>query len=402
MAVVWLAVIAWSTLRSAPEEAATVAALRWYCLACGSSGATDVILNLLLFLPLGLAARALNWPFRRTALSLLGLTMLIEVTQGTLLVGRDASLSDVLTNTIGGMVGWLGYPLLQRLGRPSPALARRGAAVVLALGVAVWLGTAAALRPVLGGAAPWTIQGTPNLPYHDRFPGKVRRAVLNGVDIPDGPLPHGAVRRDSLDLSIDVIRTGALTPRRSAPVLRVIAANQEPQVNVTDRYGDAVVEFAVQGSAWKLRTPQWQFRDAFRIPADSSWTLRWEWSGNQLRMTSGSVADSAPGRIALRLSIAEGWIFIHPYVGSIGPSEPLWTALWLAWWFGLLGWLAGWCLVTERWLFGLVGIGALVTAGAATGLPASLLQIGIAGASYFAWLAFASARRNAGGLPVQN
>jgi hypothetical protein len=402
VAIVWLAVIAWSTLRSAPEQAATVAALPWYCLACGNSGATDVILNLLLFLPLGLAARALNWPLRRTAASLLALTLLIEVTQGTLLVGRDASLSDVLTNTIGGTIGWLAYPLLRRLGQPSQALARRGTALVLALGIAVWSATAAALRPALSGAAPWTVQRTPHLPYHDRFPGRLLRAVLNGAELPEGTLHEVVVGRDSLDLSIDLIRTGELMLPRTAPLLRVVAANQEPQANVTERYGDAVVEFAVQGGTWRLRTPQWQFRNAFRIPGDSSWRLRWRWSGNQLQLTSGSMADSAPGQTALRLSIAEGWIFIHPYVGAIGASEPLWTALWIGWWFGVLGWLAGWCLIIERWLFGLVAIAALIALGVATGLPVSLLQAGTAGASYVALLAFAIARRNAGGLPVHD
>src|SRR5579862_6439631 len=102
--VIWLLVVAWCTLRSAPSQAAEVQQLRWYCIVCGDSGGADILLNVLLFLPLGLTARALGWRLRNTILLLMTLSIAIEVTQGTLLVGRDASLGDVCSNTAGSLL----------------------------------------------------------------------------------------------------------------------------------------------------------------------------------------------------------------------------------------------------------------------------------------------------------
>ena len=56
--VCWLLVIAWCTLRSAPVPVEEVARLRWYCVVCGDSGVADVVLNILLFLPVGVLLRS--------------------------------------------------------------------------------------------------------------------------------------------------------------------------------------------------------------------------------------------------------------------------------------------------------------------------------------------------------
>ena len=225
----WLAVVGWSTLRSAPTQAPIVAALPWYCIACGQSGTADLLLNLLLFLPLGVAARGAGWPARRTLALVFALTLAIEVIQGTLLVGRDASLGDVLANTTGGMLGWLGCPWLGRLSRPSLHVGRIGAAAVVAFMVAMWMMTAAALRPTLSDAVPWVGQLTHRRPYHDPFPGAVLHAALNGADIPEGAMPEAPGRRGPLELIVDVNRRTAVVPLRPASLLRIIDADQRIQ-----------------------------------------------------------------------------------------------------------------------------------------------------------------------------
>lgn len=106
----WLLVVAVLTLRNDPAAAARVAETPWSCILCGDAGGTDFVLNLLLFLPFGLLARAAGWRLGRLALCALALTIAIEVTQGTLLVGRDAALGDVVANTAGAMVGWWLFP----------------------------------------------------------------------------------------------------------------------------------------------------------------------------------------------------------------------------------------------------------------------------------------------------
>ena len=78
------------------------------------------MLNIFLFLPFGLLARHARWPLLRTVLVFGLFSLGIEVTQGTLLVGRDASLGDVLSNTLGAGIGWLFWPGLLAAARPHP------------------------------------------------------------------------------------------------------------------------------------------------------------------------------------------------------------------------------------------------------------------------------------------
>src|SRR4051812_28611679 len=103
----WVGVIGWLTLRSAPSQAATVALSPWYCVACGSEGVADLLLNVVLFLPLGIAAFFAGWRLTAAAAIAFAISVAIELTQGIALVGRDASLGDVITNTIGGSAGWI-------------------------------------------------------------------------------------------------------------------------------------------------------------------------------------------------------------------------------------------------------------------------------------------------------
>jgi len=80
----------------------------WYCIVCGSVGAADLLLNSLLFLPLGLA---LSWAglsaWRAVLVSLL-LSTSIELAQASVIPDRYSNLGDVVWNTLGGGMGaWL-------------------------------------------------------------------------------------------------------------------------------------------------------------------------------------------------------------------------------------------------------------------------------------------------------
>lgn len=378
LAIVWLGVIGWSTLRSAPTQAAEVAALHWYCVVCGQSGIADLFLNVLLFIPLGVAARAAGWPLARSFLAALVLTVSIEVIQGTVLVGRDASLGDVLANSAGNVVGWSGFPLLLALRRPGDRLAWRGAWTVLLLSAAVWFATATALEPDLSPVGPWSAQVTHVWPGHARFPGDVLRVQLDGLVVPEGSLEGAPGERAGIALGIEIVRRGAQMPSRQMSLLRVVDRDGIPQVNVTAYADDVVAEFALRGTAWGLHSPEWLFSDALRIPVDQPWRLHWTWRRHRFELIRGGEGLPTRTTTVVPLSIALGWSFIHPYVAVVGRTEPLWTALWLIWWFGIFGWLAGWCTPTARWGFGVVGVMTFVAAGLATGLPPSPVQVVVA------------------------
>lgn len=69
--------------------------------------ARDIAGNVLLFVPLGAALAIAAWPARRAIPLAIGLSLLIELLQGTVAVGRFIEMQDVVTNTFGASLGWI-------------------------------------------------------------------------------------------------------------------------------------------------------------------------------------------------------------------------------------------------------------------------------------------------------
>lgn len=110
--------IALITLRPKPD--ATIRGCRW-CVACGEFGTLDRLLNIALFAPFGaLLVRLRGWSRRDVALIAAALSIGIELAQLHWVAGRDASLSDVVGNTFGGVGGAAAM-------RVAPRLAHAGA-----------------------------------------------------------------------------------------------------------------------------------------------------------------------------------------------------------------------------------------------------------------------------------
>lgn len=368
LAAVWLAVVALLTLRSAPEQAARVAETPWTCLVCGDAGATDVVLNLLLFLPFGLLLRLAGWRIGRTAVSLLTLTVAIEVIQGTLLVGRDAALSDVLTNASGGIVGWLLVPALGAALRPTPTGARWSAAAVLAASTAVWWGTGVGLRVALSPVGPWVGQPSHHFPGHADFPGRIASATFDGLDVPNDPLARLPEDRGVVALDLVVERRDTATNVLPSSVLRIVDGAGHAQVAVTLRRQSLLLETRTVASGWRLRTPVWRFDGAGAIPAGIPW--RWSWRRNADRLVFESGPVAGPARESfLPVSVGLGWAFVHPFGVAVSETAIGWTLLWLGGWFGLLGWFAGHAGRGAAVGFALGGGIALGGAARLTGLP---------------------------------
>src|SRR6266704_2713217 len=74
------------------------------CIACGEHATSDVLLNIILFVPLGAAVALHVRSLSRCALSAALLSATIELAQ-LYIPGRDSSLGDVLSNTLGGTLG---------------------------------------------------------------------------------------------------------------------------------------------------------------------------------------------------------------------------------------------------------------------------------------------------------
>lgn len=389
----WLAVVAALTLRSAPEQAARVAETPWTCLVCGDAGATDVLLNLLLFLPFGLLLRLAGWRLWRSAALLTALTITIEVIQGTLLVGRDAALSDVLTNAGGGIAGWLLLPWLVAAARPTPERARHAATAILAASALVWWGTGTGIRTALSPAGPWYGQPTHHFPGHADFPGRVDAATFDGLEVPNDPLAHVPDDRGALALELTVTRRDDATSPLPSSILRLVDGEGHPQVALTQRREALVLEGRVVASGWRLRTPVWRFDGAGAIPTNTPWRWTWRRERDRLVFASGPVGGAMRERF-LPVSVGLGWAFVHPFGVAVSDASIGWTLLWLGGWFALLGWFGGHAGGRAAWGFAVAGLAVLGAAARLTDLPVRADELLAAATSYaMAALAAAAVRR---------
>lgn len=364
----WLVVIGVVTLTGAPEQVARIQETAWYCLACGDAGVTDVLLNLLLFLPLGLFARAERWSLARTTVAVVFLTVTIELCQSILLAGRDASLSDVLANSVGGVGGWLLLPTLLHALHPSRRFASRAVIIIGSCSALVWLATGFGLRVALSDTAPWVGQPMRLWPGHVRYPGTLQRASLSGVGVEDDPLSRLPDRLDSLALTLDLTHTDPLVTRKPISLLRVVDGNRQLQLTVGIRGRDLLLEHRVAASRLLLRTPVWRFDDAAITPVNIPWRYQFLRRADRVVLQSGPVAGPTT-ELVVPLSVALGWAFVHPFAPPVGESAPWWTLLWIGCWLGPLGWFAGIVGGKQAVGFGALAVGSMLLASQLSGVP---------------------------------
>ncbi len=376
--VAWLVVVGWLTLRSNPVLREIAMATPWNCVLCGQGGTTDFALNLLLFTPFGVVARALRWPFGRLLLCAFGLTLSIEFIQGNFLIGRDATLGDVMANTLGAMLGWPLAAWWQSLGT-APRRARTTALVVFTCQGLVWLGTGFGMRPVLNGPVPWVGRFSRAGSSSEPFAGSIQQVELDGIAVTMEPMARLPAADDTLDLAVVLTRASAVPPRRNASIVRLVDATPRVFLRASQRGQDINVEVPLAANRWLLRTPDWHFANALDIPVGKPWHFSWRRHATSFEMTSAPA--NAPERAthqSLALSIGLGWVWVHPFVTVISQSAPWWTALWIATWFALLGWTSG--LVGRGFsvLLLVTSVAVFVAAGTVTSLPVSVDELAAA------------------------
>jgi hypothetical protein len=158
------------------------------CLVCGSRGVADVILNLLLFVPLGVGIGMVTGRIGAAGGGALLLSLLVELAQ-QVIPGRDPSLRDLVFNSLGGLGGGALVPL----GAAALALPPRGAArlaLLASLAAAAVIGASGMLaRPSLPDSR-YFGQWTPRLGQFERYGGRL-------LSVSVGESPIGRRRIDS-------------------------------------------------------------------------------------------------------------------------------------------------------------------------------------------------------------
>lgn len=285
------------TLWPLPEQAWQAAQSPLSCLVCGDQGLQDVIQNVIMLVPLGLLLALGGVRPRTAALLALLLSCAIEFLQYTVVTGRDASLSDVITNTAGAFLGALLAPHLSLFLRPSRRAALNLALAAAGLWAAAWAFGAWAITtdPGRGG---WRGRVSNDLPGAPPFNGEVVAAFLDGTALAPAPaaLPpevEQAFARDSFVLEGSVRPGPAIALRENIVTVIDTPSGAGPaNGNLVMLFNRAstvgILGYRVNAARLRLRTPSYPLGRIFNVPVGEEVRFR-------IARTAGSIHASAQG-----------------------------------------------------------------------------------------------------------
>lgn len=296
-------------------------------LLCGDRGAADALLNVLMFLPFGMALRAWLRDSVRSASVAALFSASIETAQ-LFVPGRMTSVGDVLFNALGAILGVALMANWEVILRPTPVARRRlaAAAMALALGAVGILGLAA---PSDAPGTPFFVQWTPLSYSGERYAGRVLSASLAGRPLDMGHHGDlGAVMRGLGD-------GGPLDVRFVVPGPQPAPASL---FRIVDGRGRGVADLSVMGTSvvWSLRRasnllelndPGMVFADALADarPGDVE-TLRL-WKEHRAGYCLEASSSAAPV-CGIGLTVGRGW---GMFLGDRPVESPLSDVLDVAW-----------------------------------------------------------------------
>ena len=334
LVVLSLAAIAWLTLRPAHASASTIDS--HLCVVCGPLAGVDILLNMLLFFPLGVGLSLCGLSPWKAVLTCFALSLSIETAQALVVRGRDSTLSDILTNTSGGAIGfWLARTASMWL-----APSRKTAVWLAAMWVAIWLliqiVSSYSFAPSLSLS-----QYYGQIAQHGArtmFHGQVDSARIGTIPIPNGAFPDSrSVRQLLLNGApiVGFVRTAEPTAN-FASIIRVADDKQRGIASIAEEGDQLVFSIRTGASNLRLREPAFGMPGLFtaaRAPADSA--------GETLvisaRFNDGTVqlvAQTPAGHRELNVSprAAQAWTVLVPFHGQLasGGMERVATFLWMS------------------------------------------------------------------------
>jgi len=296
------------------------------CLWCGDYPAVDLVLNVLLFLPLGVGLVMVVGCREWTAYAGVMVSAVIELLQFIAVPGRDASLNDLLANGLGGAAGAALACHFLTLLAPAPALARRLA--IGALGVCAGMGVLVPwlLQPTIQ-QQPHYVQWQQQKGGYATFGGTLERLWLNSTELRDGErippeIPPWSLSPRAMRVAAEARDTsGRAATRRVAIIARLASVDQE--AFLLGRSGDAAVfRSRMRAMTVGLREPMVGVSGAFG-PGRS---VRLEGS-----LTDGRLTVAAGERRAeLRLTAGLAWTLILPWQWPVLPWMQVVTVLFVA------------------------------------------------------------------------
>ncbi|MGI9076472.1 MAG: VanZ family protein [Gemmatimonadaceae bacterium] len=326
-------IIAWGTLTSASSDGSAPPS---WCFLCAGVHATDVLFNVLLFIPLGIGLRLAGASRRRVLAISAVITLAVELAQWFYVSGRIASIADLVANVVGAAAGMLLAERSDKLVFPEAAAARLLARTSLIGWLVVQLGTAWEFGPSFRPAHFWW-QLAADLGHLDRFTGEVIAASVGEVPVPNGPTRNTELIRGLFDAGRHVeARVVPGDPTAGlAPIVSIFDHGQREIMLLGQEGVDLVFRLRTHATDARLRTPTVSVWGAFPPraatgngpPPDTLLISGWR-SGWRIHTSFTSRDTSATRSIALRPSF--GWALVLPFEHTVTPLSWRFTAVWMA------------------------------------------------------------------------
>lgn len=320
--------------------------LPFWCVLCGEYGTLDVLLNVLLFVPLGAGLRSLGASHRWVVILAFSLSLVVEALQAAVIPGRHAAFGDLLANSAGGLLGARVHDLWGRVARPRPATARTYMALAFAGAIAVPSLATLFLRPSPPSTPVWWGQWAHELGGIPPFPGRVLDARLGTEPVPDGRLVNQvALRRVYTGSRVRFVVH--VTAGGSAPGPAQVAALADGGggwvAAIWQDGEDAVLTLRHASAGLGFRSPEARVAGAFGVPPGTRLELGIE--GRPGRIGAWRLAGPGHDSIGVRYALGPGhaWALLWPWSVAFERPPVGRTVLWLLGWFLLttfatIGW----------------------------------------------------------------
>ena len=302
------------------------------CLLCGEQSILDAVLNIILFIPLGIGLRLAGMSRRRAFAIGLVTTITVETLQ-LVIPGRDTSLGDIFTNSFGGLLGILCADVWRVVVLPS-----RRAATRLAIGwTLLWLLVLAMSGELAHISLPRTTAWgvwAPELLHQDYFPGKILSATAAGLPTPSaisGQSDDVRRRLDSDSVVVQATVVGAAMTTQRSSIASIYDYKRHQIFALGQRKGNLTFSLRMRTADATVATPTIRLDSVFprhRPPTPDTIVV----AGGLIhhRLWISAAHKGVRRERTLPIDAGLGWSYFVPFDYEYGWEAPWLTALWLA------------------------------------------------------------------------
>lgn len=286
---------------------------------------TDIILNVILFVPLGISLGLAGTRPRMAAAIAVLASGAIELAQLWWIPGRFSALHDVATNSAGA---WLGALIVAHWPRREPIWRVAGPAAA-ALIVTAWVGGALLLAPSLPPPGGSNAQWAHDIGHHGVYTGRVIAMSVQGIPLADGWIQDTNAFQDAL-AAADTIRLEAVlvTGPPSAAVTQlasVVSSRQYEVIGVWQDGAAVVARHRLRLTDAGLRTPWIRLDGALPAVAGDTVRVGYEVDRRAMRLTATGPGQTV--RAVMRLTPALFWSAFLPFDWQGGTGSRWWPLL---------------------------------------------------------------------------